>query len=157
MWVDYRPLNAFPLPRIEESLDALSGARWFSTIDLASSYNQVPVLEKDRPKTAFCTAFGLFKFNRMPFGLCNAPSTFQWLMQRMFGDQQGQSLLLYLDNILIYSSSVEQQLQRLEVVLGRPQKEGLNANLEVRIFPTGGWLFGACHFKPGSFHGPQED
>lgn len=89
---DYRLLNsktrkdAFPLPRIEENLDALSGARWFSTIDLASGYNQVPV--KDRPKTAFCTPFGLFEFNRMSFGLCNAPGTFQWLMQRMFGDQQ---------------------------------------------------------------------
>lgn len=140
MCVDYRPLNGktrkdeFPLPRIEESLDALSGARWFSTIDLASGYNQVPVLEKDRPKTAFCTPFGLFEFNRMPFGLCNAPSTFQRLMQRMFGDQQGQSLLLYLDDIVIYSSSVEQHLQRLEMVLGRLQKEGLKAKLEKCAF-----------------------
>ncbi len=81
--VDYRQLNcktqkdAFPLPRIEESLDALSGARWFFTLDLASGYNQVPVEERDKCKTAFCTPFGLFEFNRMPFGLCNAPSTFQ--------------------------------------------------------------------------------
>lgn len=138
--VDYRLLNsktrkdAFPLPRIEESLDALSGARWFSTIDLASGYNQVPVAEQDRPKTAFCTPFGLFEFNRMPFGLCNAPSTFQRLMQRMFGDQQGQSLLLYLDDIVVYSSSVEQHLQRLEMVLGRLQKEGLKAKLEKCAF-----------------------
>lgn len=140
MCVDYRPLNsktrkdAFPLPRIEESLDALSGARWFSTIDLASGYNQVLVSEKDRPKTAFCTPFGLFEFNRMPFGLCNAPSTFQRLMQRMFCDQQGQSLLLYLDDIVVYSSSVEQHLQRLEMVLGRLQKEGLKAKLEKCAF-----------------------
>ena len=121
--VDYRLLNsktrkdAFPLPRIEESLDALSGARWFSTLDLASGYNQVPMAEQDHSKTAFCTPFGLFEFNRMPFGLCNAPSTFQRLMQRMFGDQQGQSLLLYLDDIIIFSSSVEQHL--LEMVLQR--------------------------------------
>ncbi|XP_068607149.1 uncharacterized protein [Brachionichthys hirsutus] len=134
--VDYRLLNsktrkdAFPLPRIEESLDALSGARWFSTLDLASGYNQVPVSEQDKPKTAFCTPFGLFEFNRMPFGLCNAPSTFQRLMQRMFGAQQGQSLLLYLDDIIIFSSSVEQHLQRLELVLCRLQKEGLKAKLE---------------------------
>ena len=91
MCVDYRLLNsktrkdAFPLPRIEESLDALCGARWFSTLDLASGYNQVPVSESDKPKTAFCTPFGLFEWNRMPFGLCNAPSIFQRLMQRMFG------------------------------------------------------------------------
>lgn len=134
--VDYRLLNsktrkdAFPLPRIEESLDALSGARWFSTIDLASGYNQVPVAEQDKPKTAFCTPFGLFEFNRMPFGLCNAPSTFQRLMQRLFGDQQCQSLLLYLDDIVVFSSSVSQHMERLDLVLGRLQKEGLKAKLE---------------------------
>ena len=140
MCVDYRQLNnktrkdAFPLPRIEESLDALTGARWFSTLDLASGYNQVPVTEADRPKTAFCTPFGLFEWNRMPFGLCNAPSTFQRLMQRMFGDQQCQSLLLYLDDIVVFSSTVEQHLERLEIVLGRLQEQGLKAKLSKCAF-----------------------
>ena len=140
MCVDYRQLNnktrkdAFPLPRIEESLDALTGARWFSTLDLASGYNQVPVTEADRPKTAFCTPFGLFEWNRMPFGLCNAPGTFQRLMQRLFGDQQCQSLLLYLDDIVVFSSTVEQHLERLEVVLGRLQGQGLKANLKKCAF-----------------------
>ena len=135
MCVDYRLLNsktrkdAFPLPRIEESLDALSGACWFSTLDLVSGYNQVPVAEQDKPKTAFCTPFGLFEWNRMPFGLCNAPGTFQRLMQRMFGDQQCQSLLLYLDDIVVFSSSITQHLQRLDVVLSRLQNEGLKAKL----------------------------
>lgn len=136
MCVDYRQLNsktrkdAFPLPRIEESLDSLTGARWFSTMDLASGYNQVPMAVRDQPKTAFCTPFGLFEYNRMPFGLCNAPSTFQRLMQRLFGDQQGQSLLLYLDDIVVFSSSVAQHLMRLEVVLSRLEREGLKARLE---------------------------
>ncbi|XP_072293407.1 uncharacterized protein [Eucyclogobius newberryi] len=133
--VDYRQLNcrtrkdAFPLPRIEESLDSLTGARWFSTLDLASGYNQVPVSEKDRPKTAFCTPFGLFEWNRMPFGLCNAPSTFQRLMQRIFGSQQGQSLLLYLDDIIVFSSDVGQHLGRLDGVLSRLHQEGLKVKL----------------------------
>lgn len=133
--VDYRQLNSktrrdtFPLPRIEESLDALSGAKWFSTLDLASGYNQVPVAEPDKMKTAFCTPFGLFEFNRMPFGLCNAPSTFQRLMERMFGSQHCQSLLLYLDDVVVYSSSIDDHLQRLGTVLSRLQHEGLKVKL----------------------------
>ncbi len=140
MCVDYRQLNvktrkdAFPLPRIEESLDTLTGARWFSTMDLASGYNQVPVTEGDNPKTAFCTPFGLFEWNRMPFGLCNAPSTFQRLMEHLFGDQQCLSLLLYLDDIIVFSSSIEQHLERLEVVLGRLGRERLKARLEKCAF-----------------------
>ncbi|XP_067309059.1 uncharacterized protein [Pseudorasbora parva] len=138
--VDYRQLNAktrkdaYPLPRIEESLDALTGAKWFSTLDLASGYNQVPVVERDKEKTAFCTPFGLFEYNRMPFGLCNAPGTFQRLMERIFGDQRFQSLLLYLDDIVIFSGSFEQHLQRLEMVLRRLQQN----NLKLK--------FQKCHF-----------
>lgn len=138
--MDYRQLNqktckdAFPLPRIEESLDALSGANWFSTLDLVSGYNQVPVAEKDKAKTAFCTPFGLFEFNRMPFGLCNAPSTFQRLMQRLFGEQHCQSLLLYLDDVVVFSSSISQHLERLEGVLSRLGQEGLKAKLEKCTF-----------------------
>lgn len=140
MCVDYRQLNAktrkdaFPLPRIEESLDFLTGACWFSTMDLASGYNQVPVTESDRSKTAFCTPFGLFEWNRMPFGLCNAPGTFQRLMERVFGDQQGQSLLLYLDDIVVFSSSVSQHIERLKVVLSRLECEGLKAKLSKCAF-----------------------
>lgn len=140
MCVDYRQLNArtrrdaFPLPRIEESLDSLAGARWFSTLDLASGYHQVPVVESDRAKTAFCTPFGLFEWQRMPFGLCNAPTTFQRSMERIFGDQQCQTLLLYLDDIVVFLSSVTQHLEWLELVLGRLQQEGLKAKLSKCAF-----------------------
>ena len=133
--VDYRQLNAktrkdaYPLPRIEESLDALTGAKWFSTLNLASGYNQVPMSERDKEKTAFCTPFGLFEFNRMPFGLCNAPGTFQRLMERIFGDQSFQSLLLYLDDIIIFSTSFSQHLQRLEMVLSRLQQHNLKLKM----------------------------
>ena len=134
--VDYRLLNAktrrdaYPLPRIEESLDALSGAQLFTTLDLASGYNQVTVAEKDKAKTAFCTPFGLFEFNRMPFGLCNAPGTFQRLMERIFGDQSFQSVLLYLDDIVIFSSSFEEHLQRLDLVLSRLKQQNLKLKLK---------------------------
>ncbi|KAL2086104.1 hypothetical protein ACEWY4_017163 [Coilia grayii] len=133
--VDYRQLNArtrkdaFPLPRIEESLDALTGATLFSTLDMASGYNQVPVAEQDKAKTAFCTPFGLFEFNRMPFGLCNAPSTFQRLMERIFGDERFSSLLLYLDDIVVFSTSFESHLKRLDLVLQRLQQHNLKLKL----------------------------
>lgn len=85
-------------------MDALAGAQWFSTLDLASGYNQVPVAEKDKAKTAFCTPFGLFEFERMPFSICNALGTFQRLMERIFGDQSLQSVLLSLDDVIVFSS-----------------------------------------------------
>lgn len=81
MCIDYQHLNSktrkdtFPPPCIEDFLDAQLGAKWFSTMELASEYNRVPVTEQVKPKTAFCTPFGLFKFGRMSFGLCSAPST----------------------------------------------------------------------------------
>lgn len=135
MCVDYRQLNskthrnAFPLPRIEES-----GARWFTTMDLASGYNQVPVAEKDKVKTAFCTPFGLFEFNRLPFGLCNVPGTFQRLMERIFGAQHFQTRLLYLDDVIVFSSTIDEHLERLDSVLSRLKQEKLKVKLEKCCF-----------------------
>ncbi|XP_056303592.1 uncharacterized protein LOC130215772 [Danio aesculapii] len=134
--VDYRRLNsktrrdAFPLPRIDESLDALSGAQVFSTIDLASGYHQVAVDEKDRPKTAFTTPFGLFEYRRMPFGLCNAPATFQRLMQATMSDLVFQIVLIYLDDLLVYSSTFHDHLVRLETVFRRLRETGLKIKIE---------------------------
>ena len=129
--VDYRRLNAktrrdaYPLPRIEESLDALGGAWYFSTIDLASAYNQVEVHPADRHKTAFTTPMGLFEYHRMPFGLCNAPATFQRLMTNVFRDDILKILLVYLDDIIVYSRSVADHLQRLEQVFQKLREHGL--------------------------------
>ena len=85
--VDYRKLNdvtrkdAYPLPRITECLDTLAGSKWFCCLDLASGYWQVPMAEKDKPKTAFTVGGGLYQFRVLPFGLCNAPATFERLME----------------------------------------------------------------------------
>eukprot|EP00731_Ephydatia_muelleri_P004957 Em0002g1133a len=105
--VDYRKLNsitrkdAYPLPRIDDSLDALNGSKWFSTLDLICGYWQVEMDENDRQKTAFCTQEGLFEFKVMPFGLCNAPATFQRLMDLVLSGIQWKSCLVYIDDIVI--------------------------------------------------------
>ena len=106
---DYRALNAktikdaHPLPRIDESMDAMKGARWFSTFDLQSAYNQVRMHPDGQHKTAFTTPFGLYEFTRMLFGLCNAPATFQRLMQTAFHNEFYTILLCYLDDIIIFA------------------------------------------------------
>lgn len=89
---------------------------------------------------------------RMPFGLCNAPSTFQRLMQMIFGDQQCQSLLLYLDDIVVFSSTFTQHLEQLEVVLQRLQHEGLKAKLKKMLIPTGSGLLGPQDFSQRRLH-----
>ncbi|KAK3532108.1 hypothetical protein QTP86_008372 [Hemibagrus guttatus] len=134
--VDYRKLNsktrrdAFPLPRIDESLDALCTAKVFSSIDLASGYHQVTVHERDRHKTAFITPFGLYEYHQMPFGLCNAPATFQRLMQAIMSDLVFQMVLVYLDDLLVYSGTFEGHLARLETVLQRLRQAGLKVKVE---------------------------
>jgi len=115
--IDYRQLNsitekdAFPLPRVDDAIDAMAGARYFSTLDLAAGYWQVEVDEAAKSKSAFVTPFGLFEWNRMPFGLCNAPSTFQRLMNRVLGDLVPSICLVYLDDIIVFSSSIEEHLK----------------------------------------------
>ena len=137
--VDYRKLNlrtqkdSFPLPRIE-SLDALNGAQWFTTLDLASGFNQVAVEEEDKPKTAFTTLFGLFEKNQMPFGLCGAAATFQRLMQSCLHDQIYQLLLVYLDDVIVFSKTFDEHLERLEKVLTRLAQKGLKIKREFRIW-----------------------
>jgi len=90
--IDYRKVNAvtrkdaYPLPRVDDTFDTLAGSSWFSTLDLKSGYWQVEVNPSDREKTAFCTQQGLFEFNVMPFGLCNAPATFQRLMNLVLAE-----------------------------------------------------------------------
>ena len=124
--VDFRQLNAatvkdaHPLPRIDYLLDALHGAKWFSTLDLKSGYWQVPIAEQDKEKTAFRTSSGqLFEFNQVPFGLCNAPATFSHLMDRVLAGLHWETCLFYLDDIIVFSSTWEEHLARLREVFER--------------------------------------
>ena len=109
--VDYRRLNgatvkdAYPLPRIDDTLDMLAGKQWFSTLDLASGYWQVSLSQEARIKTAFATHSGLFQFKVMPFGLCNAPATFERLMDRVLQGLRWSRCLVYLDDIISFGST----------------------------------------------------
>ena len=129
--VDYRRLNnstkkdAFPLPRIDDSLNSLSGQSWFSTLDLASGYWQVRLSEDAKPKTAFATHSGLFQFAVMPFGLCNAPATFERLMSQVMRGLHWKRCLVYIDDILVFGHDFESALQSLELVLIRVAEYGL--------------------------------
>ncbi|XDV39796.1 hypothetical protein PO909_008985 [Leuciscus waleckii] len=111
--VDYRKLNAvthkdaFPLPRIEETLTTLKRAEWFSTLDLASGYWQVGVDPEDRPKTAFATPVGLYEFQRMPFGLCNGPATFQRHLEQIFQRLSHYGLKLRPDKCRLFQQQVK--------------------------------------------------
>ena len=129
--VDFRRVNdvtkkeVHPLPRIDETLDMLGGARWFSTLDLASGYWQVEMEPEDKEKTAFSTPFGTYQFKVMPFGLSNAPSTFQKLMEMVLAGLHWTTCPVYLYHIFIFSTTVEQHLSRLGDVLARLKKTGL--------------------------------
>ena len=129
--IDYRKLNAltvkdaFPLPRIEESLKALGGSRFFSSLDMSHGYFQLLMHSDSIDKTAFRVPWGLFSFTSMPQGLCNSPSTFQRTVEMIFGDMNMSKLILYLDDILVYSNTLQEHLNRLSIVFERLIKYGL--------------------------------
>ncbi|GBG66134.1 hypothetical protein CBR_g55478 [Chara braunii] len=123
MCIDYRGLNAItvknrePLPRIDDLLDRVQGCRYLSKIDLKSGYHQIAIRPEDQHKSAFQTRYGLYEFVVMPFGFCNAPGTFQPAMNRIFHDYLDKFIVVYLDDILIFSRSVEEHVAHLDKVL----------------------------------------
>ena len=132
MCIDYRKLNeittkdAYRLPRIGQTIDALQGAGYFSSLDLSSGHWQVPVPEKHRHKTAFCTPEGdLYEIVKKPFGLTNAPATFQTLMNEFFKEDLFKHVFIFLDDLLVYSETPAEHLEHLEKVFLKLRAAGL--------------------------------
>ena len=129
--IDYRRLNditikdAYPLPRIDESLDQLLENQWFSCLNMNSGYWQVDMDDSDREKTAFNSWKGLYEFKVMPFGLCNAPATFERLMETVLAGLQGHICLIYLDDIIVTRKSFENMIRNLSTVFDRFKESGL--------------------------------
>ena len=144
--VDYCKVNsmtrrdAYPLPRIDATLDALAGAQYFTTLDLASSYWHVELEEEDEEKMAFSTPFGHYEFGVMPFCLTNAPPTFQRLMNCVLARLSPEQCLIYLDDIKVFSQTFQGHLQYLSNVLQQIRKAGLKLQVS------------KCHFACEEVH-----
>jgi hypothetical protein len=142
MCVDYRPLNEVtiknkhPLPRIDILFDQLTGARVFSKIDLRSGYHQIRIRPEDIPKTAFTTRYGLFEYLVMSFGLTNAPAHFTYLMNSVFMPELDKFVVVFIDDILIYSKNEEEHAQHLRIILMRLREHQLYAKFSKCAF----WL-----------------
>ena len=138
--IDYRKLNkitvkdAFPLPRISESLDALEGSSYFSTFDLAQGYHQILVKREDREKTAFSVPWGHYQYRRCPMGLTNSPATFQRCMESILGDMVFEFLVVFLDDLILFSRTIKDHLLKMEKLFKRISAYG------IKLKPS------KCHF-----------
>ena len=135
MVVDYRKFNAqtrkdrYPLPRIDETIDSLHGAKIFSTLDLFSGFYQIELDESSKSKTAFVTPNGQYEFNRLPMGLCNSPATFQRCLNIVLRHLIGKCCLVYIDDIVLFSKSYEDHLEDLKQVFTLLRQAGLKIKL----------------------------
>jgi hypothetical protein len=109
--------NKYPLPRIDDLFDQLKGAKYFSKIDLRSGYYQLKIQSEDMLKTALVTRYGQYEFTVMPFGLTNAPTYFMNLINKVFMEESDRFVIVFIDDILVYSRSAEEHGQHLKVVL----------------------------------------
>ncbi|WVZ81193.1 hypothetical protein U9M48_028604 [Paspalum notatum var. saurae] len=140
--VDYRPLNAvtvknkYPLPHIDILFDQLGGATVFSKIDLRSGYHQIKVREEDIPKTAFSTRYGLYEYLVMSFGLTNTPAFFMYLMNSVFMNELDKFVVVFIDDILVYSKNENEHEEHLRIVLSRLREHKLYAKFSKCAF----WL-----------------
>ena len=132
--LDFRGLNAktisdaYPLPNITDIFDQVGSAKYYTILDLASGFHQIKMNPKDAFKTAFSTPFGHFEFARMPFGLKNAPATFQRLMDRVLEGLQGVLLFVYMDDIVVHSNDLEEHKRKISVLMSRLRQAKLKHN-----------------------------
>ncbi|GBG73705.1 hypothetical protein CBR_g17046 [Chara braunii] len=156
--IDYRGLNRYmvknnyPMPRADELFDRLAGNRFFTKIDLRSGYHQIRVATEDQPKTVFRSSFGRYKFTVMPFGLTNAPATFQTAMNDIFRNILEEYFLVYLDDILVYSRTLENHLRHLRDVLQRLRKHDFYAKISKCRFAQCKVNFLGHHVSDQSLH-----
>ena len=122
--------DQFPLPRIDSLLERLGQAKVFTKLDLASRYHQIVMDERSIQKTAFRTNCGHFEFLVIPFGLCNAPATFQRLMNKIFADNLGKFITVYLDDILVFNRNMDEHWQQLRWALEQLRKAKLYGRLQ---------------------------
>ncbi len=141
--IDYRKLNTltirdvYALPNLEEAFSTLAGSKWFSVMDLKSGYYQIEMEECDKAKTAFVCPLGFYEFNRMPQGITNAPSTFQRLMEKCMGSLNLKEVLVFLDDVIVLSSTLEEHEARLLHVLQKLREYGLKLSpSKCRFFQT---------------------
>ena len=130
--IDFRKLNnrtikdAYILPRVDETIDALLGSKYLSKLDLRSGYWQLEIKEEDRHRTAFSIGpLGFYECNRMAFGLTNEPATFQRLMETSMGEMNLKECLIFLDDILVFSYTFKEHFERLQNVFKRREKHNL--------------------------------
>lgn len=134
--IDYRKLNEntiadkFPIPNIDTILDKVGRAQYFTTIDLAKGFHQILVREEDRKKTAFSTPFGHYEYNRMPFGLKNAPASFQRLINSVLREYINKKCVVYLDDILIFSTSLQEHIQSINQIFDKLQESNLKIQVD---------------------------
>jgi hypothetical protein len=134
--MDYRKLNKatrkdhFPLPLIDQMLDRLAGHKYYCFLNGYSGYNQIAITPEDQEKTTFTCPYGTFAFRRMPFGLCNAPVTFQRCMMAIFSDMVEQIIEVFMDDFSIFGTSFDDCLAKLGLVLERCEKTNLILNWE---------------------------
>lgn len=136
MCIDYRTLNSrttpdqYVTPRIDDALDCLAGSKWFSVLDLRSGYYQIAMSEEDKEKTAFICPLGFYQFQRMPQGITGAPATFQRLMEKVVGDMHLLQVIVYLDDLIVFGSTLEEHEERLMKVLDRLEEWGLKVSID---------------------------